>query len=230
MKQASNPVRSNQRVADPGLQQRQQRRQGTRYRRPLAPHNLAVYRQLQPWLQAHAGRLLLDAGCGTGQSSLNLASRHPDCVVLGADKSLQRLRQRGLSAGQPLHIDGRCAFALIDLVDLWRLLAADGIAFRCLYLLYPNPWPKPAQRLRRWPLHPVWPELLSLAPRLELRSNWAVLAAETHQALEASGWSASQAMLPVQDEPISPFEAKYQASGHALWQVLGARAQASGHA
>lgn len=223
MKQTSSPVRSSQQEADPGLQQRLQRRQGASYRRPLAVHNIAVYRQLQAWLQAHAGRLLLDAGCGTGQSSLELASRHPDCVVLGADKSLQRLRQRGLSAEQPLRIEGRCAFALVDLVDLWRLLAADGVEFRCLYLLYPNPWPKPAQRLRRWPLHPIWPLLLTLAPRLELRSNWGVLADETRQALDACGWLATQTLLPRQSEPISPFEAKYQASGHALWQVLGER-------
>ena len=72
-------------------------------------------------------------------------------------------------------------------------------------------------------MHPVWPSLLSLAPELELRSNWSVLATEAQQALLAEGWQAECTVLPTQSDPATPFEAKYQASGHPLWQVIGRR-------
>ncbi|MCB1627905.1 MAG: hypothetical protein KDI48_09245 [Xanthomonadales bacterium] len=217
----SSPVRSGQLLADSRIQARQRRRAGKAFQRPLSEHNVRVYERLRTWLDAQTRPLLFDTGCGIGESSLQLARRFPDCAVLGADKSLQRLRQRGISEAQPLAVVDRCCFVLLDLVDLWRLLAADGRHFARLYLYYPNPWPKPAHRLRRWPLHPIWPTLLSLAPELELRSNWSVLAIEAEQALRAEGWLAERSVLPAQLEPATPFEAKYQASGHPLWQVLG---------
>lgn len=219
----SAPVRSRQAGPDPAIETRLQRRAGRDYERPIADHNRRVFEQLERWHATQAVPLLLDSGCGTGQSSLRLAERFPDHAVLGLDKSLGRLRQRGIDASRAVVSSGPCCFALADLVDLWRLMGAARWRFQRHYLLYPNPWPKPAQRLRRWPLHPLWPSLLALAPTLELRTNWMIYAKEAVASLQAQGWNAILDVLPLQTEPISPFEAKYQASGHPLYRVLGER-------
>jgi tRNA (guanine-N7-)-methyltransferase len=225
---ASVPVRSSQEGPDCRFPERMRRRQGRPYERPIAPHNRIVFEQLERWRAVQGLPLLLDSGCGTGQSSLRLADRFPGYAVLGLDKSLTRLRQRGIDSEHTVAASGRCCFALGDLVDLWRLMAAAGWHFERHYLFYPNPWPKPAQRVRRWPLHPIWPTVLALAPTLELRMNWRIYAEEALASLHAHGWTATLDELPPQPEPISPFEAKYQASGHALYRVMaGLRAEGS---
>ncbi len=216
----SAPVRSSQEAPDAGLRERQRRRQGRPFERPIASHNRIVFERLERWRAAQTLPLLLDSGCGTGQSSLRLAERSPEHTVLGLDKSLTRLRQRGIDSDTAVVASGRGCFALGDLVDLWRLMVAAGWRFERHYLLYPNPWPKPAQRTRRWPLHPIWPTVLALAPSLELRTNWRIYAEEALRSLDAHGWTATLEELSPQPEPISPFEAKYQASGHALYRVM----------
>jgi tRNA (guanine-N7-)-methyltransferase len=85
-------------------------------------------------------------------------------------------------------------------------------------LLYPNPWPKKQHLGRRWHGHPVFPAVVALGGRFECRSNWRIYIDECAAALtQLTG-------LPVQTEafdavaPITPFEEKYRASGHALWR------------
>lgn len=219
----SSPVRSSQLGCDPGAPRRQRRRAaGEGYQRPFAEYNLAAWQALLRWREDHPGPLILDSGCGTGDSSLALNQRHPEAWIIAVDKSIARLARRGLGAAAPmLHQQARCCFVLGDLVDLWRLMAAAGWQFERHYLLYPNPWPKPGMRLRRWPLHPVWPDLLRLSAVVEMRSNWEVYAAEFVQGLQLQGWRGRLQRLAWQAQPLSPFEAKYQASGHSLWQVVG---------
>jgi tRNA (guanine-N7-)-methyltransferase len=159
---------------------------------------------------------LLDAGCGTGASTLALARQFPDRLVLGVDKSAARL-----STGQRL-IDGGSAAANArllhcELVDFWQLAVAAGLRCERQYLLYPNPWPKPEYLKRRWHAHPVFPKILALGGVIELRSNWRVYAEEFALALDIAGVAnICEAFAP--DEPLTPFERKYQASGHELWR------------
>uniref|UniRef100_UPI0021485AEA hypothetical protein n=1 Tax=Tahibacter caeni TaxID=1453545 RepID=UPI0021485AEA len=107
-----------------------------------------------------------------------------------------------------------------DLVDFWLLAAAAGWRFSAQYLLYPNPWPRPEHVQRRWPAHPVLPALLAGGGAIELRTNWQVYAEEWTVALGLAG---RPSQLDGLDEDgaaaLSPFEAKYRASGHALWRV-----------
>lgn len=218
----SSPVRSGQKLADPAIAERMQRRALSVYQRPIAEHSERAFSALAEWRQAHLGEMVLDTGCGNGESSLALSERYPDAWIVGIDKTLDRLAKRGYRPDNgPVHMDQRCCFLLADLVDLWRLMAAAGWRFRKQYVLYPNPWPKPAQRLRRWPLHPVWPDLLQMSDQIELRTNWSVYAEEFEQSLNLSGWASERTQLAKQDRPITPFEAKYQASEHTLWQVVG---------
>ena len=164
---------------------------------------------------------VLDAGCGTGASTLALARRFPQHLVLGVDKSAARL-----AVGRRL-LEADCSFANAillhcELVDLWQLAAAAGL--RCVqqFLLYPNPWPKPEHVMRRWHAHPVLPCVLALGGAIELRTNWRVYAQEFAQALRVAGVEIECATLAVDPQPLTPFERKYAASGHALWRCGGA--------
>ena len=131
--------------------------------------------------------LVFDSGCGVGDSTRRLALMHPDALVVGVDQSADRLsRQR------PEPLPANAMLLRADLVDFWRLAVADGVQLTHHYLLYPNPWPKIGHLKRRWHGHPVFPALLALGGRIELRTNWATYAEEFAQALvvaQAAGGS-----------------------------------------
>ena len=103
--------------------------------------------------------------------------------------------------------------------DFWRLLRADGIRPACHFLLYANPWPKAAHLKRRWHGHPVFPELLALGGRLELRTNWRIYAEEFRQAAGICGIQAPPVVSFSVLLPLSPFERKYAESGHRLYRL-----------
>lgn len=161
--------------------------------------------------------LVLDAGCGTGLSTARLAALHPEAWVIGVDRSAARLARQG--AAEQLIQRGRALWLRADLVDVYRLARRAGLQLHAHYLLYPNPYPKPAQLRRRWQGHPVFFDLIALGGALSLRSNWWVYVKEWEQALRFAGVGSELSQLGWQAQPLSPFEAKYQASGHALWQL-----------
>ncbi len=218
----SRSVTSSQNGPHPRLAELVQRHLRHPFRRPVGEPSRLAFDTLAAALAGDARPRVLDAGCGTGASTVLLACRHTDAVVIGVDKSAQRLAvgQRALAAaGAPADVRLlRC-----DLVDFWTLAAAAGWRFEAQYLLYPNPWPKPEHVQRRWPAHPVLPALLACGGQLELRTNWAIYAEEWAIALGLAGWSRRVDRL---DEPdavaVSPFEAKYRASAHPLWRVRAA--------
>lgn len=212
----SRPVSSRQSDIHPQLHERVARHAASLFRKPIALHNqLAFDASIETWRQAGSAPLILDAGCGVGLSSHHLAARFPDHFIIGIDQSADRLG-RGLAwPGTP---PSNLLLVRADLTDYWRLMEAAGIALARHYLLYPNPWPKPGQLTRRWHAHPVFPSIIALGGDFECRSNWKPYVDECARALQQlSG-------LPVAVEafdtvlPITPFEAKYRASGHGLWQ------------
>jgi len=157
--------------------------------------------------------LILDAGCGVGWSTQRLAERHPDHFVLGIDQSLHRIER-----GKPAPMPANAALLRADLVDFWRLLAENGIRLAAHYILYPNPWPKIGHLARRWHGHPVFPVWRELGGQLECRSNWRIYIEEMALAL---GWLSKQPVAAETwqtDDPMTPFEKKYLASGHTLWR------------
>lgn len=146
----------------------------------------------------------------------------PDKLVIGVDRSAGRLRRA------PARLPDNALVLRSDLVDFWRL--AHGADWRLAghYLLYPNPYPKPAQRGRRWHGHPVFPALVALGGRLELRSNWSVYAEELAGTLAAYGAGVTVERGFEPGEPISEFERKYAASGHTLYRVTADLVHLSG--
>jgi tRNA (guanine-N7-)-methyltransferase len=189
------------------------------FRRPVADHSRRAFDGLAALLADDPRPRVLDSGCGTGASTLRLAHRHADAIVIGVDKSAQRL-QTGQREAAAADAPRNALLLRCDLVDFWLLAAAAHWRFAVQYLLYPNPWPKPEHVQRRWGAHPVLPSLLACGGQLELRTNWKIYAQEWSLALGLAGLVAR---LDECDDPaqpaLTPFEAKYRASGHALWRV-----------
>ena len=184
------------------------------WRRPLAHVALDDLVALERELDELGGDIILDSGCGTGESSLRFARACPGTLVVGIDKSATRLA-RAPHAGAP-----NLRYVRADLVDVCHFARLRRWRISGHFLLYPNPWPKQRHLLRRWHAHPALGDLIALGGRLELRTNWAVYAEEFAAALAL--WCALDVTVEAwrPDAPASAFERKYLASGHALYRVV----------
>jgi tRNA (guanine-N7-)-methyltransferase len=186
------------------------------FRKPYADYNrVALEESLAGW----DGRapLVLDAGCGVGHSTIQLARAFPEHWVIGVDQSEDRLT-RPKPYPEAL-LPKNMVFVRADLVDYWRLLEEGGLRLARHYLLYPNPWPKIGHLGRRWHAHPVFPALPRLGGVLECRSNWPVYIDELAFALtRVTGrkvtWEHFEAAVP-----LTPFERKYRDSGQPLYRL-----------
>ncbi|MCQ2060031.1 MAG: hypothetical protein MJY47_00380 [Fibrobacter sp.] len=220
----------------------------TKYLRPIADHTREAFAQAEKFVDAFysAGprAVILDSGCGTGESTLHLAKKFPDTPVIGIDKSAARLT-RGDNGSRSVLTENsataernrpRNAFWVrAELLDFWRLALEKvqagewTIPYHALY--YPNPWPKQSEATRRFHLHPIFPTLMALGETLELRTNWEIYAQEFKKAAEIlatfcpTGTSPA-AHLDVKlsnftpDTPCTAFERKYSAAGQTLWRVI----------
>lgn len=188
------------------------------FQKPIADYNRHAFDDsMLRWRQSGAAPLILDAGCGVGLSTHYLAAQFPDCFVIGVDQSADRLA-RGLHWPHP--VPPNLLLVRADLVDYWRLLQAADIRLARHYVLYPNPWPKIGHLARRWHAHPVFPTVLALSGAFECRSNWPIYIDECAAAISQITGVPVASQRYVAAQPITPFEKKYIASGHALWRCL----------
>lgn len=186
------------------------------FRKPFAEYNRAA---LQHALAGWDGRapLILDAGCGVGHSTIQIARQHPDHWVIGVDQSEDRLTRRKPYPDALLPTN--MVFVRADLVDFWRLLDEAGLRLARHYLLYPNPWPKIGHLGRRWHAHPVFPWIPRLGGLLECRSNWRVYMEEFALALGLATGRAVEWEAFAAEVPLTPFERKYRDSGQTLYRL-----------
>lgn len=185
------------------------------YRKPILDHNRIAFNEaLAAWKQWRPNSpLILDAGCGVGWSTQRIAETYPEHFVFGVDQSVDRIIR-----GKPLPMPANALLIRADLVDFWRLLADNGIHLARHYNLYPNPWPKIGHLARRWQGHAVFPVWRELGGELECRSNWQIYIEEMAQALTLLSGQPVAAEPWQTDDPMTPFEKKYLASGHQLWR------------
>lgn len=215
MQANSRSITTNQHGPHDELSQRVERGLTHALRKPLAEHTQQAFAHADAWLKAQRAPLILDAGCGVGLSTRRLALMYPDHAVIGVDRSANRLfREHGEPPSNALLVRA-------DLIDFWRLALASGWQPRRHYLLYPNPYPKAAHLKMRWHGHPVFPAIVALGGRLEVRSNWRLYLEEFALAVEQAAGQRPEVVehYPV-GEGLTPFEAKYQASGQALWTLV----------
>jgi len=187
------------------------------FAKPYAEHSQQAFDAAQLWISQRPKRaLIFDACCGVGQSSRLIATAHPNCNVVAVDKSQHRL-QRGHET-----LPENLLLLRADLNDFYRLAhEAHWQLFKHL-VLYPNPWPKAAHLGRRWHGAPVFPHMLALGGQLEVRSNWLLYLQEFQLALQhyQKRYAIESNVQSLQvEQPLTPFEAKYDRSGQQLWQL-----------
>lgn len=187
---------------------------GSQFRRPIGElSRIAV----DGALARQSGRpLILDSGCGVGESTAAIGERFPEAYVVGIDKSEARL-------GKLRALPANATVIRADLVDAWRHLRASGVRLDRHYLLYPNPWPKIGHLARRWYGHPVFPDLLALGGTIEIRSNWRIYVEEFCAALQFACRFPEEATPRCEvlfaECPLTPFERKYRDSGQTLYRA-----------
>ena len=215
----SGMVNSSQTGVHPRLELTLRRHLQTPWMQPMHLPSVGAYQQLvNESVFSGEFPIILDSGCGTGKSTQRLAELFPQHIVIGIDRSLVRLAKSGVHSG--FNRRGNCILLRAELTTFWRLMASDGHSPELHFLLYPNPYPKPAHLKRRWHCHPVFPQLLSLGGQIELRCNWEIYALEFAQAIELACGKRVKVENLKTKTAVSPFERKYLERGQQLYSVL----------
>ena len=193
----ANSVTSNQETLHKDLEEVVRKYARTTFLRPIADHTREAFAEVKTFVEGFYGgngnaetapqAVILDSGCGTGESTIHIAHRFPGIPVIGIDKSCARLNKAGnpsQTAGED--VPANAFWIRAELLDFWRL-ALDyvkagkwTIPYHAVY--YPNPWPKQSEATRRFHMHPIFPTLLALGETIELRTNWEIYAREFAEA------------------------------------------------
>jgi tRNA G46 methylase TrmB len=178
------------------------------FKKPYQQHTLDAFKDIEKWVEQQGKPIIFDSCCGVGESTYHIAKAHPEAIVLGMDKSSDRLGKHGF---EPID---NYRLLQVNLNDFWRLAVEANWTLSHHYLLYPNPWPKSKHLQRRWHGSAVFPSIITLGGELELRSNWHIYINEFERALILAGQSCT--VEPYQaEQAITPFERKYWASGQS---------------
>ena len=207
----SKEIESSQKGIHPRLEDYVKKHLKSPYKKPIQEFSVPIFKEIAKIAEASKLPIILDSGCGVGESTINLAKIHPNSFLIGIDKSESRIAKQTSVRGDNYLI------ARADLIDFWRQAAATNWKLKKHYLLYPNPWPKPEHLQRRWHGHPVFPSILELGGEIEIRSNWKIYIDEFAKALSLSDKQMEVSPFEPED-PITLFEKKYLASGHKLFK------------
>ncbi|WP_354624661.1 SAM-dependent methyltransferase [Psychromonas sp. MME2] len=183
------------------------------FRKPYQQHTLDAFKACEKWVEQQGKNIIFDSCCGVGESTYHLAKKHPEAIILGLDKSADRLSKH------PQQISDNYRLLQVNLNDFWRLAVEANWHLSHHYLLYPNPWPKAKHLQRRWHGSAVFPAIIKLGGELELRSNWFTYIHEFSHALQLAGHSSVVEAFH-SDAAITPFERKYWASGQKSLRLM----------
>ena len=192
-------------------------------KRPIAKHTAAAFQTAAEFARSRATPIIIDAGCGTGRSTLKLAERHPDHTIIGVDRSEARL-----SKGR--RVPDNALLLRAELGDFWRLLNdSNDLTVEETYLLYPNPYPKTKMLKQRFQGHASLPSLLqACGRRLTIRASWRTYLEEFHLAAMRAGELGirpdlvSKGPYELSDlrDPLTLFERKYATAGVPVYEMV----------
>ena len=181
------------------------------WQEPIPEHTRIAADKIVNLARKHSGPLILDSFCGTGMSTTKLAERFPDALVIGIDKSQDRLAKHVSAEVANYHlIRASCEHT-------WALLAKAEIRCSQHYLLYPNPWPKKSHLKRRIHGHPAFTLLRALGGNIVLRSNWLTYVEEFEAGMHLLGYRSRITEVRATN-PLTLFERKYGTNNENLWQ------------
>jgi len=192
-------------------------------RRPIAKHTAAAFQTASEFARSRAAPLIIDAGCGTGRSTLKLAERHPDHTIIGVDRSEVRLSRSN-------EVPANALLLRAELGDFWRLLNdSNDLSVEETYLLYPNPYPKTKMLKQRFQGHASLPSLLhACGRRLTIRASWRTYLEEFRLAASRAGELGIRPdLIPGEPyelsdlrDPLTLFERKYAAAGVPVYELV----------
>ena len=217
----SRSVTSNQNGVHEDLAKVVKKHLTTEFKKPYAQFSLSTFEQLNKKVNDYLSEnpthtVILDSCCGVGESTNHLAKQNPNSLVIGIDKSEQRIEKHEHHQQSDLtnliNVRG-------DLNDLWRLIADADWPINEHYILYPNPWPKSKHLQRRWHGAPVFNMIPKLSKVTIVRSNWQTYVEEFAVALSLCGIKAEVKEYS-SSQPMTPFERKYWASGQRSYQLV----------
>ena len=266
----ANSVTSNQETLHKDLEKVVLKYARTTFLRPIADHTREAFAEAEEFVRTFYGStgkggpvpaqgrddmvsgvtapvaVILDSGCGTGESTIHIARRFPNIPVIGIDKSYARLNKAGnpsQTAGED--VPANAFWIRAELLDFWRLALERvqtgkwTIPYHAVY--YPNPWPKQSEATRRFHMHPIFPTLLALGQTIELRTNWEIYAREFAEAArlvfevsvgnETANQACNETAAPLAtqpqiicesfdpESPETAFERKYKEARQKLWRV-----------
>ena len=192
-------------------------------KRPIAKHTEAAFETASEFARRRDAPLIIDAGCGTGRSTLKLAARHPDRTVIGVDRSEARL-------SRSKEVPANALLLRAELGDFWRLLNdSNDLRVEETYLLYPNPYPKAKHLRQRFQGHASLPSLLNACGRrLTVRASWRTYLEEFRLACRRAGELGIRPdLIPGEPyelsdlrDPLTLFERKYAAAGVPVYELI----------
>jgi len=189
------------------------------FNKPIAEKNKRLFQRLDALCKDQQRDIIIDAGCGNAESTFQIALNNPDALVIGIDKSAARLKTAGLD--NEIMQDKNTVLIRMDLVDFYLLADRHHWHVTQQFWFYPNPWPKKKHLQRRWHGNAIFPVIIRLGGRIELRCNWEIYAREFIHSIALSGltnYSYQADYIPA--HTISPHEKKYRDSGHRLYRCV----------
>jgi tRNA (guanine-N7-)-methyltransferase len=101
----------------------------------------------------------LEIGAGSGWFAVDLARRNPSAFVVAIERSRMRGKRLVRKAVRSC-LPNLAAFRGNAIPALIHAVPSESV--ERVYLLYPCPWPKTAQRKNRWYLHPIMSHLVRI--------------------------------------------------------------------
>ncbi len=212
----SKAIYSDQKTIHKDLQSIVQNYLNSRYLRPIEPQVEVFVKDLVGKVQSFKG-LIVDSCCGIGESTYHLAIENPEYLILGVDKSESRLsRKNKFKDSLPDNI----IFRQGNMLDYWLALKKfeSKLKIAKIFILFPNPYPKPSQLKKRWHAHPIIKTIFSFRCELELRTNWEIYNLEFAAVCGQFCRKVLYSGIYQPEKIITPFERKYKESHHTLFK------------
>jgi tRNA (guanine-N7-)-methyltransferase len=215
-------IQSNQDGIHPNLNTIVQKHKETCYNHPISSSQIQIFETVLAYVRQHSyQKYILDSGCGTGMSTSLLAQQYPTHLIIGIDKSKNRLAKHHIFDinNNICKIADNAILVNADLINFWMLADSKKFIFAKHMIYYPNPWPKAKHLMRRFHGHPALPHMIKISQELYVRSNWLIYLKEMQQTLLHWQLTAEISSIAPNDSPVSLFEKKYFASNELVFEL-----------